>query len=233
MEINHTCISHCLDRDREIREKLIGDIEADISKAKPSGLILHGPFTEIHPAAIDYKIRDLGMARLNEAYEVAAHFSVKKMVVHTGWVPLVYFKNWQEEQSALFWNKFLEDKPEDFRISVENVMEDEPYMLKSMIERADNPRIGLCLDVGHAQVVTDRSISIEKWIEVLSPYISHFHLHNNDGTADSHRAFHLGTLDMKSILSAIDGFCREDVTLTIEAGDAASCLNWLKENRYI
>lgn len=234
LEINHTCISEELDPSN--RRNLLAQIRKDIAAAgvsDSSGLFLHGPFTEIHPAAIDYRARQMAMERLNEAYEVAAALGINRMVVHTGWIPFIYFKSWQAEKGAEFWQRFMSDKPSDFHIYVENVLDDEPYMLLDMMKRIDNPHIKLCLDTGHANATTSPELPVEKWIEVLGPHIGHFHLHNNDGTGDSHSAFDCGSMDMNSIFSAIGAFCDADVTLTIEARDARSCLEWLKRSDYI
>lgn len=234
LEINHTCISEELDPSN--RRNLLAQIRKDIAAAgvsDSSGLFLHGPFTEIHPAAIDYRARQMAMERLNEAYEVAAALGINRMVVHTGWIPFIYFKSWQAEKGAAFWQRFMSDKPSDFHIYVENVLDDEPYMLLDMMKRIDNPHIKLCLDTGHANATTSPELPVEKWIEVLGPHIGHFHLHNNDGTGDSHSAFDCGSMDMNSIFSAIGAFCDADVTLTIEARDARSCLEWLKRSDYI
>ena len=234
LEINHTCISEELDPSN--RRNLLAQIRKDIAAAgvsDPSGLFLHGPFTEIHPAAIDYRARQMGMERLNEAYEVAAALGINRMVVHTGWIPFIYFKSWQAEKGAEFWQKFMSDKPSDFHIYVENVLDDEPYMLLDMMKRIDNPSIKLCLDTGHANATTSPELPVEKWIEVLGSHIGHFHLHNNDGTGDSHRPFDCGSMDMNSIFSAINKFCDDDVTLTIEARDARACLCWLDKNNYL
>ena len=229
MEINHTCISECLDD----RAALIDSIRQDIDVTGADRLILHGPFTEIHPAGIDRRAREMGMSRLNEAYDIANYFGIKKMVVHTGWMPFIYFKNWQAEKGAAFWQKFMKDKPEDFMVCVENVLEDEPYMLLDMMKQIEDPRIKLCLDIGHANAMTSQDIPAEKWIEVLGPHIAHFHLHNNDGTGDSHRPFGEGTMDMVNILKTIDSYCPADTTLTIEARQCLPCLQWLTEKGYI
>ncbi len=234
LEINHTCISEDLDPSN--RRNLLAQIRENIAAAgvsEPSGLFLHGPFTEIHPAAIDYRARQLGMERLNEAYEAAAALGINHMVVHTGWLPFIYFKGWQAEKGAEFWQEFMKDKSSNFHIYVENVLEDEPYMLLEMMKQIDNPHIKLCLDIGHANATTSPELPVEKWIEVLGPHIGHFHLHNNDGTGDSHNAFDCGSMNMDSIFSAIDTFCDADVTLTIEARDARACLYWLEKNNYL
>lgn len=231
MEINHTCISEMLDDEK--REKLISEIREDIKKSEAEKLIMHGPFTEIHPAAIDYKVRNLGMKRLNEAYEVAKELGVKKMIVHTGWLPFIYFKEYQAEKAMEFFEEFMRDKPKDFEIAIENVLEDEPFMIKDMMEKIRDKRIKLCLDIGHAYSMTDKEYSVEDWIRELSPWISHMHLHNNDGKSDSHSAFDEGKMDMEEVFDLIERYVDDEATLTIEAHNSAKCLDWLLENRYI
>lgn len=234
LEINHTCISENLDVPNRVR--LLEEIGADIQTAGITDshrLFLHGPFTEIHPAAIDYRAKEFGMERLNQAFEVASSFGIDRMVVHTGWLPFIYFKSWQAEKGAEFWQRFMADKPSDFRIFVENVLEDEPYMMLDMMKQIDNPAIKLCLDVGHANAMTGADVPVTKWIEVLGPHIGHFHLHNNDGAGDSHSAFDKGSMDFAEILRAIAENCDPSATLTIEAHDARSCLEWLKRGDYI
>lgn len=230
LEINHSCISENLDPDN--RSSLLSEIRTDMSAAgitSAQKLFLHGPFTEIHPAAIDYRMRELALERLNQAYEVCTALGINRMVVHTGWLPFIYFKEWQAEKGAEFWQKFMADKPSDFHIYVENVLDDEPYMLADMMRRIYDERIQLCLDIGHAHAMTQSELSVEKWIEVLGKYIGHFHLHNNDGSGDSHSAFDSGTMDICNILKTIDTYCNPNVTMTIEARDARSCLEWLQE----
>lgn len=77
LELNHTCISEMLDLSN--RDTLLEEIRRDMDASgvdTPQKLLLHGPFTEIYPAAIDYRARELGMQRLNEAYAVAAALGV-------------------------------------------------------------------------------------------------------------------------------------------------------------
>ena len=234
LEINHTCISEALDPPN--RSALLAEIRRDIAKSGaniPQKLILHGPFTEIHPAAIDHRARELGMQRLNEAYEVAAALGVTRMVVHTGWLPFIYFKSWQAEKGAQFWQTFLADKPADLRIYVENVLEDEPYMLAEMMRQIEDPRVRLCLDVGHANAMTEKNLPVTEWIRILGPYLAHFHLHNNDGSSDRHAAFADGSMDMRKVLDTIAGCCARDVTFTIEAREPLPCLAWLEANHFL
>ncbi len=231
IEYNHTCISEALNPQH--REKLISAMKKEFESVGFESAILHGPFTEIIPAGIDHRAREMGRSRLEEAFQVCQELGVKSMVVHSGWIPFMYFKEWQAEKGAKFWTEFMADKPSDFIIHVENVLEDEPYMMASMMDYIDDPRIKICLDIGHANATTPKDIPVEKWIELLGSHIGHFHLHNNDGTCDSHGDFETGSMDMFSIFEAIEKHCSSDVTFTIEARECGNCAKWLKEKGYI
>lgn len=231
LEYNHVCISESLEPDH--REALLSEMTADLSACGSQKAVLHGPFTEIYPAAIDYKARLMGMERLNQAYDVCQSLGVNKMVVHNGWLPFIYFKEWQSEKGAIFWQKFMEGKAENFFIYVENVLEDEPYMMLDMMKQIEDPRIKICLDIGHANAITSADTPVEKWIEVLGPHIGHFHLHSNYGDRDTHGDFESGSLDIHRILETIEEHCSGDLTYTIEARECRNCLQWLKKHNYI
>jgi len=233
MEINHTCISEVLDKEDTKRSQLLANIKKDIEESEATNLVLHGPFTEIIPAGIDYHMREAALERLEEAYRVCESFGIKKMIVHNGWIPFMYFKEWQASEAPKFWEKFMANKPMDFTIAIENVLEDEPYMIADMMKNIRDPRIRVCLDTGHANAMTSEEYDIYDWIRVLSPYISHLHLHNNDGTKDSHGNFEDGTMDMEAVFDCFEQYLGDEVTYTVEAGDAESCLAWLLERRYI
>ena len=233
LELNHTCISENLDDAPEVRQNLLAQMASDIEKSGAQNLFLHGPFTEIYPAAIDPRAREFGRKRLDQAFEAARSLNIHNMVVHNGWLPFIYFKEWQAEKGAGFWTDYMEDKPADFRIYIENVLEDEPYMMADMRKKIDDPRIRLCLDVGHAHAVTSQDIPVETWIEVLAPWLGHFHLHNNDGTGDQHNVFDRGTMDMDRILRTILADCCETATFTIEAKEAVACTEWLRTHDWL
>ena len=43
---------------------------------------------------------------------MARRLNVKRIVIHDGYVPFVYFPEWFVEQSVLFWRELLADVPE-------------------------------------------------------------------------------------------------------------------------
>lgn len=195
-----------------------------------SDMVLHAPFSELYPAAIDPEALRLAEKRMAQAYDACRAFDINKMVVHSGYIPNVYFKSWQTERSVLFWTEFMKDKPEDFRLCIENVMDDEPYMMRDMMEgirqRSGFSNIGICLDTGHANCVSD--VDVTDWIEVLSPYISHFHIHNNDGAHDQHASFEQGTMDMDQVLETAQRLCSPDTTYTVEVMECGRAAEWLR-----
>ena len=133
----------------------------------------------------------------------------------------------------MFWQEFMSEKPANFRLYVENVLEDEPYMLAEMMKQIKDPRIGICLDVGHALAAGHSTVPIEKWIEVLGSYIGHFHIHNNRGDGDTHSPLGDGILDFHSIFSAADANCTPEVTFTVESREALPSVKWLINEGYL
>lgn len=225
IELNDLCISENLDPEK-VRSTM-AEMEREITESEAEKAIIHGPFTEIIPASIDHRAVELGLNRLNEAHAVAEKLGIRRMVVHSGHMPLLYFKEWHKEKSLYFWKEFMKDKPEDFIIYIENVFEDEPLMMKELVEELDDPRIQICLDVGHANAVTCEDYDIHDWVRILGPLIGHFHLHNNDGKDDLHGPLESGTMDMAKILTSIRNHCRPDVTMTIESRTCASGAEWI------
>ena len=233
IELNHTCISEELNE--ENRAHLMASIRRDLAETGSGRILLHGPFTEIIPAAIDGRARDFAKKRLEEAYQVCYEAGAEAMIVHTGWIPFMYFKEWQAEKAAIFWQDFMKDKPEDFRIYIENVLDDEPYMLADMMKQISDPRIKLCMDIGHAMAAGHNMIPVQDWIRVLGPYLAHFHIHNNHGDRDAHGGLSLedGILDYNHVFDWIDEYCSPDVTFTIESRDCSAAVNWLYENGHL
>ncbi len=166
--------------------------------------VFHGPFNELAPCAIDPRVRQVSMDRYNQAFELMWNYGLKKMVLHGGYVPLVYFKVWYVEQSIPFWKEFLADKPADFELCLENVMEPDPSYLVEIVEGVDDPRCGLCFDTGHANITKVCEVPTEEWIKAFAPHLKHLHLHNNDGVWDWHKNLAEGTIDMNRVLDLLD-----------------------------
>lgn len=215
--------------DGELATKLGAVIRKDLEQFR--GMVLHAPFNELFPAAIDPKARELAMERYRQAADLAHAFGIKKMVVHSGWMPHVYFKEWHIPRSVEFWTELMADQPADFELCIENVLDDEPDMMAALAEGCADPRIGICYDIGHANIVSPRDQ--DDWLQTLAPHLKHLHIHNNDGEKDFHRGLTDGNLDIARLLEGVIEKCAPDTTITAEILADRESFLWLQEQGYL
>lgn len=112
MESNHFCISERLDD--HVVEETISEVNRDMRFCDIADLrkvLVHGPFTEIYPQAIDHLIAESGRKRLDSAFEACRRLGLNRMVVHSGFLPIMYFDTWHVERSVEFWGEYMRDKP--------------------------------------------------------------------------------------------------------------------------
>lgn len=192
--------------------------------------ILHAPFNELFPCAIDEEAAALAEKRYVQAIELADGYGIPKVVIHSGYAPSIYFDSWFLEQSVRFWKVFLAKHSFQADICLENVMETSPDVLKRLMEALDEPQIGLCLDIGHAYRCGKSDPVL--WLRELSPWLTHFHIHDNKGEFDTHEAPGKGCIDVDGFLKEAQILC-PNATFTIESLDASNACLWLREHRYL
>ena len=56
--------------------------------------LLHAPFNELFPCAIDLKVRELTALRFGQAIGIADLYGAKKIVVHSGYYERMYYPQW-------------------------------------------------------------------------------------------------------------------------------------------
>lgn len=206
----------------------------DAAEKKLEGLpasLFHGPFAELCPCAIDPKVRRVSMERVLQAAELAERLGISRILFHGGFIPLVYFPVWYVEQSVLFWKEALERIPKGLTVVLENVMEPGPETLVQIVQGVNDPRLGLCLDVGHANTVVSKTPPLS-WVGPMAPYLRHVHLHNNEGEMDTHSALGRGKIPMEAVLDRILTDCPE-ATFTIENQDCRDSVAFLIEKGYL
>lgn len=187
--------------------------------------VFHAPFAELCPCAIDPMVRDVTMRRFRQTAALSRAYGIRRIVVHSGFIPHVYYPVWFVEQSAQFFRALLDAEPE-VAICVENVLDDDPAPLMDLADAVDDPRLGLCLDVGHANAVS--KIPVRQWLKRLAPRLMHLHLHDNDGAADLHQIPGDGSLGFPGLMDEIEAAAPK-ATLTFECMDGAGCARRLAE----
>ncbi len=227
IELAEFCMASNMDKDfKEWDEKARNNMKST------GRVVLHAPFNELCPSAIDPLVLDIAKRRYQQVYELAKSYGISRMVVHSGYVPFVYFKEYFVERSVEFWREYLSDKPDSFFIAVENVLEDSPNELIEIAKGVNDPRFKLCLDVGHANI-TKKGITMEQWTTAVLPYLGHVHLHNNHGWPDSHEMLGSGDMDMELLLRLIINGAPA-ATLTLEIRDSCrSSVEWLIDKGFL
>ena len=191
----------------------------------------HAPFAELCPASADPLFAGATRRRLEQAYETALRYGINKMVAHSGFVPHIYVKSWFAERSAAFWRGFLADKPPDFTLVLENVMEESPDVLLDIVTQTDDSRLQLCLDIGHAGGFFSKTPVLE-WIELTAPRLGHVHFHNNYRGDDLHNPPGDGLIDMKAALARLAEL-RPDLSATAETQQSRPAAEWLARSGFI
>jgi sugar phosphate isomerase/epimerase len=223
LELAEFCTASNMDRDfdewdRTVREKM----------KNAERFVLHAPFNELCPSAIDPLVLDIAKKRYKQAFALARSYGINRLVVHSGYVPFVYFKEYFVQRSVEFWRDYLSDKPSEFVVVLENVLEDSPDELIDIVRGVNDPRFRLCLDMGHANI-TRKDLTMEDWTRAVLPYLGHVHVHNNFGWPDSHGAPDSGDMDIETLLRLITSGAPE-ATLTLEIRDTCrSSVEWLFE----
>ena len=226
LEIAEFCTASNLDRcfsetDARVREHL----------SCAGRFTFHAPFNELCPAAIDPLVRELTARRYRQAIEQALRYGIKKIVIHTGFIPIVYYPEWFIPRSVEFWTEFLAGCTDDVEICLENVMEPDPAMLCGIVSGVDDPRLRICLDVGHANAALSHA-PVTEWAERVCPWLSHVHIHDNDGKTDQHRPLGQGSIELKTVLDIIETNCGH-ATYAVENITAAESVDWLRRNGYM
>lgn len=224
LEITQFCTAANIDAnfdrtDCEIRQQIVS----------AQSVIFHAPFNELFPCAIDPKARELAAFRYRQAIDLALGYGASKIVIHGGYNPYIYYPVWYTEQSILFWKDFLQEAPQ-IQIVLENVLEEESSLLLDIVRAVNHPNFRMCLDIGHVNAYA--SHSPVQWLEECADWISHFHIHNNDGSWDSHSSLGDGTIPMETLLRQADSVCPE-ATYTLEVTDALQSVVWMQKHRFI
>ena len=228
LELAEFCISDNMDR---CFDKVLPHVEKCAAAVELK--TLHAPYNELFPMAIDQKVAAVAYERYDAAWRYCLRFGAGKMVVHANYVEDLYFPSWFTQRHAEFWRRFLDEHGEDVTICVENVMERKPELLLPILEKVDDPRLRMCLDVGHANL---SDTAPADWLKACAPFISHYHIHNNDGPlpeghrsmGDRHAALAKGTIDMLALLKTAEELT-PDATAAIESYEPEACVRWLRE----
>lgn len=62
--------------------------------------VLHAPFAELSPCAVDPLVREVAQKRFRQTLTMAQALGISKIVVHSGFIPHIYFPEWFVAESV-------------------------------------------------------------------------------------------------------------------------------------
>lgn len=184
---------------------------------------IHGAFYHLIPGAIDPLIREATTTRMRQAIGFAREIGAIHLIFHHGYYARARFDDGWLARSTAFWRDILAWVPDGLSIHLENAHEVSPDLQLELIDAINDPRLGICLDIGHAH--TFSSTPVIDWVTMLGERITYVHLHDNDGSSDQHLPLGQGNIPLVEVLTALEAHAPRAIWM-IETEPKAS-LAWL------
>ena len=188
---------------------------------------VHAPSRSVNVASVLEPIRKASVELVCESISLAAEIDATGVVFHPGYY--TFEEEYENAVSALQQsfaeiNQFAREV--HVPCCVENMGNWGFFFLKSPADISLIKSTEFCLDIGHANECGTLS-------EYLSVPFSQMHVHDNDGTADSHLALGKGTIDIPSVIAAIQrngnaALISECATLDDAVATKNTLEKWLK-----
>ena len=183
---------------------------------------IYGPYADLFQPVEPYRSRMLSMHEYS--LKIAASLGIKTMVFHVG----DRYEHTEMFSLDTLHSKLLESLERLLPVAEQNgiamAIENTYYpsnscgRLLDAVRHFDSPWLGICYDVGHANVLRSENrckenpvlkyafenVDEEPWedsfLEKVLPYVICVHIHDNDGTRDAHLMPGDGTVDWNHIV---------------------------------
>ena len=181
----------------------------------PENRTLHGAFMDILPFSKDKKIKEVSLERINQSINIARKLCVNAVVFHLNYNPCLNFESYIDsfiKQNIEVWGTIISDNS-DINIYIENMFEKDPCILKRIaLNLSKFKNFGICLDWAHASL---SEVSPKDWSEVLSEYVKHIHINDNNLIVDQHLAWGDGDVERELFYHCYNKYFN-DATVLIE-----------------
>lgn len=141
------------------------------------------------------------MDEIKRALESAEHIPLRNLVVHLGQRDDEWSQSTIEFALTALEHLGAFARPLGVRLLVENLLSEAttPEHLVSILELGHLNNVGVCLDLGHANI----TVGTAQAIATLGARIASVHVHDNHGTKDEHLWPGDGTIDWPATVSAL------------------------------
>lgn len=185
-------------------------------------ITFHGPFMDLAPGGLDGRVREVTALRLQQTMELVPVFRPQSVVFHAGYDERRYHAHRAEwlSGSLAIWEPLIQQAEEmGVVIHLENVYEQTPEMIFTLIEEMDSEHLGFCLDMGHMNVFGE--VALSEWLDALGPRLREVHLHDNSGHSDSHGPIGSGTVPFEELFQYLHAQEKRPV-VTLEPHEEAT-----------
>jgi sugar phosphate isomerase/epimerase len=170
-------------------------------------ITLHGPFMDLSPGGVDQRVKEVTSDRFIKTIEFGLFFKPKTIVFHPGYEKWKFNGNvnlWLES-SLQTWKPLVKEAEETgLTLVIENVFEETPDTIKTLLEQINSPHFRFCFDTGHHHVFSKVPVSI--WFETLGKYLCEVHLHDNHKEIDEHLPLGEGSFNFDQFFSLLSQF---------------------------
>ena len=192
---------------------------------------VHGCFIDVNPGSGDALFRELSAKRCRESCRAAKEMGAQNVVFHSSCFPFLrggYMEGW-----SAFCAEFYDELAQEFdlRLFIENSPDIDPEPLANLMDTVKDERIGVCLDIGHANY---SGTALEVWFEILKDHIGYLHLSDNKGRYDDHLAIGDGVVDWELADRLWRGLGK-NTPMTLEVGNKEKekkSIGFLRQNGY-
>jgi sugar phosphate isomerase/epimerase len=178
---------------------------------------IHAPFYDLNPASSDPDIKKVTMRRFHQTLDFATEVGASRIIFHPGYDPWRYARapeSWLLN-SLEFWPILIDRaKKENILLCLENIFDRQPAPLVELLLSINSPYFRHCFDIGHWFLFS--KTPLHKWFEMLGPFLSHLHLHDNRGRGDDHRPIGKGKINFLNLIEQLR-LLSSSPTVTLEA----------------
>jgi sugar phosphate isomerase/epimerase len=192
---------------------------------------VHGPFGDLNPGSFDPMVRAVARHRFEMGYRAAEGLGAQHLIFHLGYVPRTSPIGPWVARCSDFWQDFLDGHRPGMAIHLENMLEQDPEILRDVVASIGHPAVDACLDTGH--VHANARGPVVRWIEVLGDAIGYVHLHDNHGEEDEHLGLGAGNLPVQEVCAALEAYAPGALwALEAEGRGLELSLAWLREHGF-
>ena len=195
-----------------------------------AGVSMHGAYHDTYYTSIDPLIREVAKKRFVQSMEIAAFHGIGSVVFHSSYRKFLNGFSTDAMDTFInnavdFWKDIENSIPEGVTAYIENVEDEDPEVFVQIFDGVNSPKILCCLDIGHAYC--SRSVSLNRWIDVLGKHIGHVHIHDNGGNYDDHLPLGQGSIPLAGAINKIFYTVGENVPFVLECNLEES-VKWLR-----